>query len=93
MEPLPKERSDVRLDAQALVRYAASMEPLPKERSDVQLRFKIAGQNYWASMEPLPKERSDGLRVPSGSSRARPQWSRSRRSGATEVQLVADAPR
>ncbi len=59
------------------------MEPLPKERSD-SVRFLEAPVMDSASMEPLPKERSDVAAVLAAlRCLDRPQWSRSRRSGAT----------
>ena len=62
----------------------ASMEPLPKERSDRGSDFAVGEVDVSASMEPLPKERSDADGVTGARARrASPQWSRSRRSGAT----------
>ncbi len=71
-------------------RTIASMEPLPKERSDEDDEGNLFVSRR-ASMEPLPKERSDdGDRFSSLPSLSRPQWSRSRRSGATDKQRQAD---
>ncbi len=88
MEPLPKERSD-RGDQRGPHRVLdrASMEPLPKERSDLQRaaeRLDVA--DLVASMEPLPKERSDGNVDDLMAIAGWPQWSRSRRSGATALE-------
>ncbi len=61
------------------------MEPLPKERSDLGDDGPAARAVPVAAMEPLPKERSD-LWFSAGRNRDLPiwpQWSRSRRSGAT----------
>ncbi len=86
MEPLPKERSDDPQPRRPLLRAAAqaSMEPLPKERSDGLDRRRPRRPGTRASMEPLPKERSDDAHVSRPVSlNSLPQWSRSRRSGAT----------
>ena len=84
MEPLPEERSD---DAAARchLRYlgGASMEPLPEERSDADHGPQRLVQDAQASMEPLPEERSDEQTGVYVFPRFVPQWSRSRRSGAT----------
>ncbi len=62
----------------------ASMEPLPKERSDAKQADVTGLAEQVASMEPLPKERSDAAyRVYNAWPTSVPQWSRSRRSGAT----------
>ena len=82
MEPLPKERSDEAGGEAFVVGHAASMEPLPKERSDG-WRGCTDRRILRASMEPLPKERSDVPRLLGAVQVVLPQWSRSRRSGAT----------
>ncbi len=83
MEPLPKERSDLQVSGKVRTGVRAAMEPLPKERSDLDSRT-IWPVGEFAAMEPLPKERSDGAPSPCHAYCATPQWSRSRRSGATE---------
>ena len=92
MEPLPKERSDVvELVPQRDRRRAASMEPLPKERSDddgpYQGRAPADGLNGAA---PEGAERPSHQGTGASMSERRPQWSRSRRSGATVHVLVPD---
>ena len=94
MEPLPKERSDV-VDDPGRLRAAdvASMEPLPKERSDT-----AAGSRACLSRRSLNGAAPEGAerRGPTITNRLtiwRPQWSRSRRSGATLVRAAARAAR
>ena len=87
MEPLPKEQSDVRSHSGCELGCLASMEPLPKERSDA-MSEPISEAPVDASMEPLPKERSDVSHCADVPPAWRwPQWSRSRRSGATLFRL------
>ena len=84
MEPLPKERSDAVVDADlpAALRRLNGAAPEGAERRH-RCAMLVADADV-ASMEPLPKERSDVTpRCRSRRLRATPQWSRSRRSGAT----------
>ena len=83
MEPLPKERSDGRQLAAPPAGRRASMEPLPKERSDRAVAeaeaFRSARLNG-AAPEGAERRLPADAAVPRCT---RPQWSRSRRSGAT----------
>ncbi len=76
-----------RVPGRLAVGAGAAMEPLPKERSDLPAAERERGARgiqRLAAMEPLPKERSDAfLDTRAGLPLLRPQWSRSRRSGAT----------
>ncbi len=86
MEPLPKERSDAVTIATAvahLLRRNGAAPEGAERRDDV---VGGAGLAHHAAMEPLPKERSDwGVTAEPHVAIKLPQWSRSRRSGATDA--------
>ncbi len=91
MEPLPKERSDGSAPMwhgrRAWCLNGAAPEGAERRGDRLALLERVV-----ASMEPLPKERSDRGLTEMEVSAMGPQWSRSRRSGATPIIDYGERP-